>query len=309
MNSAMDIISIALLSAAGGTLFTFILLWVFAQVRTHRSVPPTETPKADLADLMLLFQTLREIVSQQRELARDFNRQIESRMQSLKELIAQHAKNNDQLYERQQVLVHELQNAQEQLEQLKRDMASMRGTAPVTPATPSPPPQKQDTPSRWIVLPPYEPVQTMSSGADHLRETPENSGKNGNGLEAKNLTTNEVPDTPVVETESSTLYAPWAPTPFTEPDRGQTQSSEASLSAARELRAAYQELVHLEPAPPSPPHENVGMDVLQKRVLDYSAAGMTIAEIARELGMAKGEVRLMLALARQKAQHNAAGSS
>ena len=39
---------------------------------------------------------------------------------------------------------------------------------------------------------------------------------------------------------------------------------------------------------------------LQQRVLEYSQAGMGVAEIARELGIGKGEVRLMLSLAKQK---------
>lgn len=38
---------------------------------------------------------------------------------------------------------------------------------------------------------------------------------------------------------------------------------------------------------------------LQQRVLEYSEAGMTVAEVSRELGIGKGEVRLMLSLARQ----------
>jgi hypothetical protein len=39
---------------------------------------------------------------------------------------------------------------------------------------------------------------------------------------------------------------------------------------------------------------------LRKRVLEYSEAGMSVAEIAHELGVGKGEVRLMLSLARQR---------
>lgn len=38
---------------------------------------------------------------------------------------------------------------------------------------------------------------------------------------------------------------------------------------------------------------------LQQRVLEYSEAGMTVTEVSRELGIGKGEVRLMLSLARQ----------
>ena len=39
---------------------------------------------------------------------------------------------------------------------------------------------------------------------------------------------------------------------------------------------------------------------LQQRVLEYSEAGMTVAQVSRELGIGKGEVRLMLSLARQQ---------
>ncbi|MCC6145782.1 MAG: DUF742 domain-containing protein, partial [Candidatus Hydrogenedentes bacterium] len=42
-----------------------------------------------------------------------------------------------------------------------------------------------------------------------------------------------------------------------------------------------------------------GLSPMQKRVLDYCNAGMSVADIARELGIGKGEVRLMLSLARQ----------
>jgi len=47
-----------------------------------------------------------------------------------------------------------------------------------------------------------------------------------------------------------------------------------------------------EASPMSPP--------LQQRVLEYSEAGMTVAQVSRELGIGKGEVRLMLSLAKQQ---------
>ena len=53
------------------------------------------------------------------------------------------------------------------------------------------------------------------------------------------------------------------------------------------------------PATPPPPAVPVAVP-LQQRVLEYSEAGMGVAEIARELGIGKGEVRLMLSLAKQK---------
>ena len=37
---------------------------------------------------------------------------------------------------------------------------------------------------------------------------------------------------------------------------------------------------------------------LQQRIVEYSQAGMAVSDIARELGIGKGEVRLMLSLAK-----------
>ncbi len=45
-----------------------------------------------------------------------------------------------------------------------------------------------------------------------------------------------------------------------------------------------------------------GLGPIQQRVLEYKEAGMTEAQIAKELGIGKGEVRLMLSLARQENQ-------
>jgi len=42
---------------------------------------------------------------------------------------------------------------------------------------------------------------------------------------------------------------------------------------------------------------------LRARVLEYSDAGMSVPEIARELGLGKGEVRLILSIGAKEAKH------
>jgi DNA-binding NarL/FixJ family response regulator len=78
----------------------------------------------------------------------------------------------------------------------------------------------------------------------------------------------------------------------------------ADGEAARE---AFRALLDLSSRPPGEepakqpangtPHARVN-PALQKRILEYSQAGMAVSDIARELGIGKGEVRLMLSLAK-----------
>lgn len=89
-------------------------------------------------------------------------------------------------------------------------------------------------------------------------------------------------------------------------------------NAPQATREAFRALLDMEPAgavspsgpsaPPAPesseanPNGNGGktMVALQKRILEYNEAGMSVADISRELGIGKGEIRLMLSLAKQR---------
>lgn len=250
--------------------------------------------KADIADIMILFQTMRDVISQQKNLARDFNQELDRKMGLVKEVLAKSLEKNEKLYERQTDIQRQLDEVRAQLEGMQRQASYLK-----TPAAPQSAPSP--APARRPAAPPEEPVHIVQT-AKAAPAPPQKAAQE------ERLAKTGITDAP---------YSVWFGLDFdSAPQQAEPEEEEEPLSSAptepedpEAARNAFRALLNLPSAPPPEPAAGAaprpanGTPVavpLQQRVLEYSEAGMGVAEIARELGIGKGEVRLMLSLAKQK---------
>jgi hypothetical protein len=232
--------------------------------------------RADITDMTILFQTMRDIIGQQKAMARSFNEEMEKKMALVRQILSQGMERNEKLYERQKQLEAQIDEAQARLDSLHRQLRhaadlARPGAPPPAPAPPTPEPP----------LP--EPGVVPAASTAALRLDP---------WEPSDFEL--LPPAPEPETAPAYAAAPVAP-------------PEESNAA----RQAFRALLDLDPvtgledeqAPGAAPSAdaNGGGDragaVVRQRVLEYHRAGMSVAEISRELGVGKGEVRLLLSLA------------
>jgi uncharacterized protein YoxC len=240
--------------------------------------------KADIADMSILFQTMRDIMHQQKELARDFNQEIEKKMSLVRQVLSATLEKNERLYEKQQKLAQDLQESRAQLESLQRQLSYIRKDnpeeeSPPVPALAPPAPREEPAPASFVeeesaLLPPLEDDNPAADIKAWLSAEPD------------------------------TFSEPY-PAPEEEEEEEETSLTSEEAQSARD---AFRSLLNMtSPTGAPPPAQPTGKEnggskgpSLQQRVLEYSQAGMSISDIATELGIGKGEVRLMLSLGRQK---------
>ncbi len=372
-----------LLQQQGAMIIVFLLGAVglaaaaFFGVMLRRNEAKTEQrlrqARADITDMTILFQTMRDIIGQQKALAKDFNEELEHKMGQVKHILNLSMEKNKQLYEKQQRIVAELEEAQVQIDGLFRQIghagkAAVAVAAPVRPVErpaplpPKPPEAPRSEPSHRVTTTPQPSSILVRSGTPDVRDMPVTpprpaprpdspmpprpaptpkalapaeeakladtgvtkapfsswiaedllgSGASGaaNGTPAEERRAAPAPRPPADVTRAS------APVEEDEPELEVSGNGEAAREAFRALLNLP--MGHDAPlAPVEMPGQTRAMAEamrgnggaveevqfsapLQQRVLEYSEAGMTVAEVSRELGIGKGEVRLMLSLARQ----------
>lgn len=358
--------------------------------------------RADITDMTILFQTMRDIIGQQKKLAKEFNVELEHKMGQVKHILNQGMEKNKQLYEKQLRISHDLEEAQAQIDSIFRQMARTGDGAGVPPARPVDPPRPRaaaplrEPRTREEVMvsaqpaPPRPKVSTppLKSAIDALRAAPRtaptppadsnreqtksapsqsvhsNGGSTGKSIldavrpaprpappvapppevakkpdklkdtgvtqssftswVAEDFSTTDTPPRASTERPARSASTP-APPQKAAPTIAQDEEEPAAKNgdAAREAFRALLNIPSEEP-PNRPPLDLPGQMAsmanlspseesqdfaqdpanMQQRVLEYSEAGMTVAEVSRELGIGKGEVRLMLSLAKQGAPPN-----
>lgn len=355
---------------------------VFFGVMLRRNEARTEQrlkqARADITDMTILFQTMRDIIGQQKALAKDFNEELEHKMGQVKHILNLSMEKNKQLYEKQQRIVAELEEAQVQIDGLFRQIGhagkaadavaapaptrQVERPAPV-PLPPKPAEVPRSEPSHRATTTPQPSSILVRSGTPDARDMPVTPPRPAPRAESpmpprptsapKALTPAEeakLADTGVTKAPYSswiaedllgfgasagangTLADEQRAAPALRPAAAVTRASapleeeeepELEVSGNGEAaREAFRALLNMpmgHDAPLAPvemPGQTRAMAVamqgnggateevqfsapLQQRVLEYSEAGMTVAEVSRELGIGKGEVRLMLSLARQ----------
>ncbi len=292
----------------------FVLLIFLYRRNEKKERTRLKQTKTDIADMMILFQTMRDIIGQQKSLAREFNAELDKKMALVQQVLAQGVERNEQLYEQQQVLREQLDEAQEELRSLQRQIIYLK-----------------DAPEKEEMLPREEHFgPSLRSDSDEVAMPIEQPQQQAAPLAQSPLTqfwAELNKDTPASAEEP-------LETSLTVGEEEREDDGDASLETQEEVlksRDAFRTLLDMEPAmeqgtasviaeqeaqgttadegsgarvsaqDTTSKEEKINpMAPLQKRVIAYNEAGMAVPEIARELGIGKGEVRLMLSLGKQK---------
>jgi hypothetical protein len=291
-------------SAVGWFAFVFLFLWYWTREQRERT--RIRQTKADIADIMMLFQTMRDVVVQQKQLAAEFNQELERKVGGVKQILSSAVEKNERLYERQRDLERELRDARSEIDSLQRQLAflppAINGTASTR------------TPAKGGPAPVNMPRMSPSTAR-----------------EATQLDTAEEPPFMALPGEEAEPVAAPAPAAVPEATAGPTLWEQVDLAALTDntvlvaemeddeldeeetlvpadgdaAREAFRALLDLSGRPAQEGAAKGGATgaprvnpALQKRIVEYAQAGMAVSDIARELGVGKGEVRLMLSLAK-----------
>ena len=279
-----------------------------------------ERAKLDIADMAILFQTMRDIIGQQKSMAHQFNDEMDRKMVLVKQILTRSMEKNERLYEKQHALSTELAEAQAQIESLQRQLSYLpklptstgQQTSP-THHPPSPPTVLKNAESN---RPAQRRLETSPSPKEEYSRQEDTFDSIPNSQSAI------AEDNPLSETRTTDApFTKWEPTDFDvhdpetdtqEPDIPLPEAPEDALAA----RSAFRALLDLDTLPEEDaptPHKSSpttsqsaggnGTRVappVRHRVVEYNEAGMSITEISRELGIGKGEIRLILNLAKQE---------
>lgn len=318
-----------------------VALYTAHDRRQRRIHKRTETDKADLT---ILFQTMRDVIRQQKELARQFNADLEGKMEVVRQILSQTLEKNKKLYENQQAFAQELEQAKAQVLALQQQVGLIRSQPPTTGGGAAPGPNLL-SPEMGVSLPRKNAGIQVSGAADAdlelgmvlpsaheaatrpRPEVPQPSAHADDSMGRRVRIEPRPAPEPVNLSPGATLsgtgltqsrFQRWVGDNLDEPfaggvdETGEEVAAPATPEDIEAARRAFQALLDrpaaapgADPAAASRARSNGGngggsLAPLQQRVLEYNAAGMSVAQIARELGIGKGEVRLMLSLARQK---------
>jgi hypothetical protein len=275
-------------SCVGWFTFAFCALWYWQRERRERT--RIRQTKADIADIMLLFQTMRDVVMQQKQLANDFNEELERKVGGVKQILSSSLEKNERLYERQREIERELEETKAELHSLQRQLSYMPLPSESRQGRPAPMRPEggsvmQDDAPPFVALPGEDAPPPAPEAASESPAAADTSAS-AEAMLWEQVDLAALSDNTVLggdDDEEEELLPP-----------------PADGEAARE---AFRALLDLSTA--TPPQEPAGGKpatpggvALQQRILQYAEAGMSVGDIARELGIGKGEVRLMLSLAK-----------
>ena len=294
---------------------TFLFFWYSRVERRNRD--QYERARLDITDMSILFQTMRDIIGQQKTMAHQFNDEMDRKMLLVKQILTRSMEKNERLYEKQHALSTELAEAQAQIESLQRQLTylpKLPTSADLQPATgpyPASPPTKPESPkSTGTTQRPFE-----TSPSPNKKLSPQDNIFDSIPTIQPLLEEND----PLAETGiTDAPFKKWEPTDFDVHDpEADTEELDIPFPEAPEdahaARSAFRALLDLD-APldntPSTTQESASAatggngagvaNPVRHRVVEYNEAGMSIAEISRELGIGKGEIRLILNLAKQE---------
>ncbi|MCC6797350.1 MAG: hypothetical protein IT366_19690 [Candidatus Hydrogenedentes bacterium] len=257
------------------------------------------TKRDDLASMMILLQTMRDLLEQQKGFARELNKALDARVEFIKQTVesarsemtamresVKQINDDVERIKQESVKLAEMQQAQAQAQPaaaeqpVRKAPANVRQLSAYTPPPiePPAPPKEQERPTLRVLAMPREPEIATDAldawtGLDFAGDEPEPLGF-------------DVPET--------------------EPEM--PHDADAARSAFRALlNLAPEEQIErnsIVPMPRSKPPATTGngrpVPPLHARVYEYNDAGMNVAQIAQELGIGKGEVRLILSLRKTK---------
>ena len=265
----------------------FVLLaWLYGRVSGSRKATQ-DVSAANLTEMAILFQTMRNVVHEQKTLAREFNESVDKKVRLIRQVISKVVEEHNKLCEAHHQVAGKLEEIGYELDAVHVEVRRMReelGLRVTAPAA-----RKREFPER---LAGAKPEKTQD-------QTPLRVVVEPDGTEA-----------------ASDLSDLWVGFDFVGEDAGAFEVPETPPEAPGDpevTRQAFRALLSMSPEggraePRREASETLTADAgngrgraasLRARVYEYHDAGMSVGEIAQELGIGKGEVRLVISL-RQK---------
>ncbi len=282
----------AMIMLGGLVLFVVVCFGAifFIASREYRisGMPPGHA-NTDLTNMMILFQTMRDILTQQKDLAREFNISIDKKVNEVRKLVQSNGDVRAELERTKREMAalsartrNELAALERRLGQVDTEVAEAAGGAECQPEPDAIDEAEEPEAAPLEILPqdpasedPSDLIDRWTRGAEIEPELVDEEADADNGLNG--------------------------------------ESREEEEAESEDTRAAYRTLLNLQPAGRSSVPSSSGildagrksnggqyLTPIQQRVYEYSDAGMRVPEIARELGVGKGEVRLILSLRRDR---------
>jgi hypothetical protein len=239
-----------------------------------RRYPVERHTQTDLANMMIMFQTMRDLVQDQKAMARQFNASLDKKVAAVRTLVTSAREEREKLWQAQRRLARLIDDVREELAGVQRQVGYVRDAAlgQVPPPRPKTP---RSTPP--IPAPAAERVEPEPTTFDGYEPDPTDLIDTWTGI-----------DYGQPEPEEPGEEAPYEP---------------ASPEDADAARDAFRSLLNFSDnggesvtgaEPRGNGHGSNPGATLERRVCDYRDAGMEIPDIARELGIERQEVRMIL---------------
>jgi hypothetical protein len=273
------------LFALGGGLVLLSLLSIAAVLRKAAAAGRNEriaprNPKTDLPNMMILLQTMRDLLREQQQLARQLNESLDKKVAYIKRTVDAALEQIDFLRNSERDIAVRLANAQADVESVQKQAGyanqvledGEQGNEPSGPLSNQAAVGSGKDPLDAVAPPRSAPGEESTDdwvGLDFAGDEPD-----PNNVEMPEI----APESP--EEVAAAHQAFRALLNMDAPRRSGSQAHERGSS--RNGNGQGQ---------PSPLHG---------RIYDYSDAGMSVADISRELGIGKGEIRLILSLRKDK---------
>ncbi len=305
-----DMLAIAIVAMCIAIFCSAMLLVFFIRDVRLRNTPPAHA-QTDSANMTILFSTMRDVLSEQKDLARQFNQALNKRIGEVREVVDVVREEREIMRESRHELMRLLDKARELHDQIIQASDSVTTAAPLTDSKPigkavaeTPTPRFSSVPLVSTETPPdaLAPPSALSSDPDipSVIPVPEKSPEPDLIDHWAGLDFGEGRELPSDHEVVEEVEAPIAP-----------EDAAAARDAFRTLLnlggtpvqpAQAPEVIPQEAPPVERASANGKEDIspVQQRVYEYSDAGMRVPDIARELGVGKGEVRLMLSLRKDK---------
>ena len=251
-----------------------LLVWLYGRVSGSRSAA-RNVSAANLAEMAILFQTMRSVIHDQKSLAKDFNRSVDRKVTLIRQVVGKVAEEHNRMLQIQRDLERKFDEVGRELDAMRGEVVHLREELGLA-ASESKPTLDDDVPPLRIVAEP-EDVEPPAELADLWV---------GFDFVSDDAAPSEIPETP--------------PEAHGDPEvTRQAFRALLSMTADASRTDAKRETAAAEAVAVDAGNGRGRAASLRSRVYEYHDAGMSIAEIAHELGIGKGEIRLMLSL-RQK---------
>ncbi len=277
---------------AAGVLVLFgalilLFMYIFRREYVHRSSSLKQS-RDDLANMMILLQTMRDLLDQQKLLARQLNASLDKKVTFIRESVDSAMKDLEELRAGIKQVAAQAQRAQE-TNGRKEESQGPNGHDSRTP----------------------EPARKMPHLTVVEREKDEDREERP-ALQLLALPKSPPGDEDIIESWVGLDFGGDEPDPYAFEVPETPPEAPEDAEAARE---AFRALLNLEPQPAikaKPATAVATQDAihaggngktappLHSRVYEYNDAGMTVAQIAQEIGIGKGEVRLILSLRKNR---------